>query len=72
VTVRAAIVEEVGRPLVIEEVELRAPGPHEVVVRITAVDVCITDALSARGDSTRGRRARPSSGALLLSREAVA
>jgi S-(hydroxymethyl)glutathione dehydrogenase / alcohol dehydrogenase len=49
-TTRAAILDAVGRPLVIEEVELRDPGDHEVVVRITAIDVCITDALSARGD----------------------
>ena len=49
-TTRAAILEAIGRPLVIEEVELRAPGPREVLVRIGAVDVCITDALSARGD----------------------
>src|SRR5919197_4698451 len=49
-TTRAAILEEIGRPLVVEEVQLRAPEPHEVVVRITAIDVCITDALSARGD----------------------
>jgi S-(hydroxymethyl)glutathione dehydrogenase / alcohol dehydrogenase len=49
-TTRAAILEAIGQPLVIEDVELRGPGDHEVVVRISAVDVCITDALSARGD----------------------
>jgi S-(hydroxymethyl)glutathione dehydrogenase/alcohol dehydrogenase len=49
-TARAAILEAVGQPLVVEEVELREPGADEVVVRIDAVDVCITDALSARGD----------------------
>jgi S-(hydroxymethyl)glutathione dehydrogenase/alcohol dehydrogenase len=49
-TTRAAILEELERPLVIEDVELRAPGDREVVVRIGAVDVCITDALSALGD----------------------
>ena len=49
-TMRAAILEAIGRPLVVEDVELRDPGPHEVVVRIAAIDVCITDALSARGD----------------------
>ena len=49
-TMRAAILEAIGRPLVVEEVALRAPGAHEVVVRIAAIDVCITDALSARGD----------------------
>ncbi|HEX6618373.1 MAG TPA: zinc-binding dehydrogenase [Solirubrobacteraceae bacterium] len=47
---RAAILEAIGRPLVVEDVELRAPDAHEVVVRIAAIDVCITDALSARGD----------------------
>jgi S-(hydroxymethyl)glutathione dehydrogenase / alcohol dehydrogenase len=49
-TTRAAILTAVGEPLVVEEVELREPGPREVVVRIVAIDVCITDALSARGD----------------------
>ena len=49
-TMRAAILEAIGRRLVVEDVELRAPGAHEVVVRIAAIDVCITDALSARGD----------------------
>jgi S-(hydroxymethyl)glutathione dehydrogenase/alcohol dehydrogenase len=49
-TTRAAILEAIGEPLVVEEVELREPGPREVVVRIGAIDVCITDALSARGD----------------------
>jgi S-(hydroxymethyl)glutathione dehydrogenase / alcohol dehydrogenase len=49
-TTRAAILEAVGEPLVVEEVQLREPGPREVVVRLGAVDVCITDALSARGD----------------------
>ena len=49
-TMRAAILEAIGQPLVVEDVELRAPDAHEVVVRIAAIDVCITDALSARGD----------------------
>jgi S-(hydroxymethyl)glutathione dehydrogenase/alcohol dehydrogenase len=46
---RAAVVEEIGAPLVIEEVELRPPGPHEAIVRIGATAVCITDALGATG-----------------------
>jgi S-(hydroxymethyl)glutathione dehydrogenase/alcohol dehydrogenase len=46
---RAAILEEFGRPLVVEDVELAAPGPHEVVVRTGAVAVCITDTLAASG-----------------------
>jgi S-(hydroxymethyl)glutathione dehydrogenase/alcohol dehydrogenase len=49
--VRAAILEELGRPLRVEEVELAEPGPHDVVVRTTAVAVCITDALAASGVS---------------------
>ena len=49
-TMRAAILEGIGRPLVVEDVELREPEAHEVVVRIAAIDVCITDALSARVD----------------------
>jgi S-(hydroxymethyl)glutathione dehydrogenase/alcohol dehydrogenase len=48
-TMRAAILEDFDRPLTVEDVELRPAGPHEVMVRITAVDVCMTDALSARG-----------------------
>ena len=49
-TMRAAILEAIGRPLVIEEVALRAPGAHAVLVRFAAIDVCTPDALSARGD----------------------
>ena len=43
------MLEEFGRPLVVEEVELRPPGPGEVIVRIDATAVCITDALAAGG-----------------------
>jgi S-(hydroxymethyl)glutathione dehydrogenase / alcohol dehydrogenase len=49
VSVRAAILEEFGRPLVIEEIEPAPPGPHDVVVRTGAVAVCITDTLAANG-----------------------
>jgi S-(hydroxymethyl)glutathione dehydrogenase / alcohol dehydrogenase len=47
--VRAAILEEFGQPLLVEDVELRPPGPREVIVRINATAVCITDTLAARG-----------------------
>jgi S-(hydroxymethyl)glutathione dehydrogenase / alcohol dehydrogenase len=46
---RATLVEEFGKPLVVEDVELRPPGPGEATVRITAAAVCITDALAAGG-----------------------
>lgn len=40
---RAAIFEEVGKPLVIDDVDLAAPGPLEVRVRIGATGVCHSD-----------------------------
>jgi S-(hydroxymethyl)glutathione dehydrogenase / alcohol dehydrogenase len=46
---RAAICPDLHEPLVVEEVELRGPGEHEVVVRIDATAVCITDALAIEG-----------------------
>jgi Zn-dependent alcohol dehydrogenase len=41
--VRAAVCHEFGKPLVIEEVELRAPGPGEVEVRLSACAICFSD-----------------------------
>jgi Zn-dependent alcohol dehydrogenase len=49
VPIRAAILEEIGKPLVVEEVEPVPLGPHDVAVRTRAVAVCITDALAAAG-----------------------
>ena len=46
---RAAILEEFDRPLVIEEVELLAPGPNHVVVRTSASAFCITDCMNQHG-----------------------
>ena len=46
---QAAILEELGRPLVVEDVELLPPGPRDVIVRTGAVAVCITDTLAASG-----------------------
>jgi S-(hydroxymethyl)glutathione dehydrogenase / alcohol dehydrogenase len=48
--VRAAILEEFGKPLVVEEVELLPPGPSHVIVRTTASVFCITDCINQRGD----------------------
>jgi S-(hydroxymethyl)glutathione dehydrogenase/alcohol dehydrogenase len=47
--VKAAILGDLGRPLVVEEVELGPPGPREVIVRTGAAAVCITDTLAAHG-----------------------
>jgi Zn-dependent alcohol dehydrogenase len=41
--VRAAVLEAVGGPLSVEEVELAPPGPGEVLVRLHASGVCHSD-----------------------------
>jgi NDMA-dependent alcohol dehydrogenase len=41
--VRAAVLREVGQPLGLEDVELAAPGPGEVEVRLAASGVCHSD-----------------------------
>jgi S-(hydroxymethyl)glutathione dehydrogenase/alcohol dehydrogenase len=40
---RAAVCAAVGGPVEVREVELRAPGPGEVLVRIAATGVCASD-----------------------------
>jgi Zn-dependent alcohol dehydrogenase len=51
VGVRAAILEEFGQPLLVEEVELRPPAAGEAIVKIAATAVCITDVLASKGVS---------------------
>src|SRR2546427_13212563 len=46
----AAVLYEVKKPLVIEEVELLDPGPHEVQVRWVANGVCHSDYHLMSGD----------------------
>jgi S-(hydroxymethyl)glutathione dehydrogenase/alcohol dehydrogenase len=46
---RAAILEAFDEPLVVEEVELLAPGPNHVVVRTSASAFCITDCMNQHG-----------------------
>lgn len=43
VKVRAAVCAAIGGPLEIREVDLREPGPDEVLVRIGATGVCASD-----------------------------
>jgi S-(hydroxymethyl)glutathione dehydrogenase / alcohol dehydrogenase len=50
--VRAALLTEYGRPLLVEEVTPVPPGPGDVVVRMSASALCFTDCLNQRG--TRG------------------
>jgi S-(hydroxymethyl)glutathione dehydrogenase / alcohol dehydrogenase len=40
---RAAVLRETNKPLIIEDVDIAKPGPHEVLVRTTAVGVCHSD-----------------------------
>jgi len=47
---RAAVLHAVGRPLVVEDIEIDDPRPGEVGVRLTAAGVCHSDLHRARGD----------------------
>ena len=47
---RAAVLWERGQPLSVEEVELAAPGPGEVLVEIKAAGVCHSDLHPAHDD----------------------
>ncbi len=50
-SMKAAVLHAAGEPFVVEEVELAAPGPHEVRVRIDASGVCHSDWNAATGAS---------------------
>src|SRR5271165_1229960 len=52
--IRAAVLEEFGRPLVVQELELAEPGPREVLVRLVACGVCHTDMYTASGVDPSG------------------
>ena len=52
--IRAAVLEEFAKPLVVQEVELDEPGPGEVLVRLVACGVCHTDMYTASGVDPSG------------------
>src|SRR5215213_4513061 len=52
--IRAAVLEEFGQPLVVQDVELADPGPGEVLVRLAACGVCHTDLYTASGVDPSG------------------
>jgi S-(hydroxymethyl)glutathione dehydrogenase/alcohol dehydrogenase len=52
--VRAAVLEEFGSPLVVQDVELAEPKAGEVLVRLVACGVCHTDLYSASGADPTG------------------
>ena len=47
---KAAVVHEFGRPLVIENVGKPVPGPGQVLVKVETSGLCHTDIHAARGD----------------------
>jgi S-(hydroxymethyl)glutathione dehydrogenase/alcohol dehydrogenase len=51
---RAAVLEEFGQPLEVQEVELAEPRAGEVLVRLHACGVCHTDLYSASGADPSG------------------
>ena len=68
-TMRAAVVQEFGQPLRIEEVPVPALQPGRILVKVAASGVCHTDLHAADGDwpvkptpalhsGSRGRRPR--------------
>jgi len=51
---RAAVLEEFGQPLVVQEVDLAEPKSGEVLVRLEACGVCHTDMYTASGADPSG------------------
>ena len=51
---RAAVLEEFGKPLNVQEIELADPRPGEVLVRLVACGVCHTGLYTASGADPSG------------------
>jgi S-(hydroxymethyl)glutathione dehydrogenase/alcohol dehydrogenase len=54
VQIRAAVLEEFGAPLVVQEISLAEPKAGEVLVRLVACGVCHTDLYTASGADPSG------------------
>src|SRR6266403_3427674 len=52
--IRAAVLEEFGTPLEVQELELAEPQAGEVLVRLVACGVCHTDLYTASGADPSG------------------
>jgi S-(hydroxymethyl)glutathione dehydrogenase / alcohol dehydrogenase len=52
--IRAAVLEQFGAPLEVQELELAEPRPGEVLVRLVACGVCHTDLYTASGADPSG------------------
>jgi propanol-preferring alcohol dehydrogenase len=49
-TMKAAVVRELGQPLVLQEVRVPEPNESQILVRIAATGICHTDLHAAKGD----------------------
>ncbi|WAC13327.1 alcohol dehydrogenase AdhP [Dyadobacter pollutisoli] len=49
-TMKAAVVRQFGKPLQIEEMLVKRPGNHQILVKLVASGVCHTDLHAADGD----------------------
>ncbi len=49
-TMHAAVVERLGQPLVLREMDVPSPGPGQILVKTEACGVCHTDLHAAKGD----------------------
>jgi S-(hydroxymethyl)glutathione dehydrogenase / alcohol dehydrogenase len=54
VKIRAAVLEEFGQPLAVQEIDLAEPKAGEVLVRLVACGVCHTDLYTASGADPSG------------------
>jgi S-(hydroxymethyl)glutathione dehydrogenase / alcohol dehydrogenase len=54
VKIRAAVLEEFGQPLVVQELDLAEPKERDVLVRLAACGVCHTDLYTASGADPTG------------------
>jgi S-(hydroxymethyl)glutathione dehydrogenase / alcohol dehydrogenase len=54
VKIRAAVLEQFGSPLEVQELDLAEPTAHEVLVRLVACGVCHTDLYTASGADPSG------------------
>ena len=50
VKMKAAVLNQAGSPLVVQEVDLHGPGHNEVLVRMAACGVCHSDLHIVRGE----------------------
>ena len=58
--IRAAVLEDFGKPLVVQDVDLDGPKQGEVLVRLEACGVCHTDLYTASGADPTGYSDRKS------------